>query len=791
MENFCLTKNNFSLTKYHFNYFRHLFFRKKKVVFMKVKIAILLLITLIGKLIAQDEKISISGKVTNANTGKPIPGITVFVEGTNRGTYTNSEGRFQIKGLNSGVYSLRFSGVGFETFVKSNLYVTNVKPVYVEVELVEKVINIEGLEVRGKYFERFIETTTSTSTFSAEEIRRAPGVQEDIIRATSLLPGVAVTSIGRNDLIVRGGAPFENLFIVDNIEVPNINHFGTQGTNGGPLAIINIDFVKNVQFSAGGFGVKYGDRTSSLTQITLYNGNEEKFGGKAVLSATGFGVNLEGPINSKGSFFFSARRSYLDWVFKAANFAFVPEYWDFQGKVNYKLDEKNTFSFLAIGALDFVQLNNNNEDNRYKNSRVAVPEQRQYFSGLSWKHIMENGYVNIVLGRTYTKFNTYQNDSNLVEILKNNSIEGETSLKADFEIKLSNIFNLSFGNQVKVGSKLNYDIFVDGRFRLDDKGNPSTYSVDTTLSTIKNGTYVNLATSIGRHRISFGLRGDYYNFTSTKYFLSPRISVSYMINPVSTIVFSLGRYYQSPSYIWLIGAPNQRLNPIRADQVVLGYEHTPFEDLRVQLEVYYKKYSNYPARVFRPQAVLAPNGFDDLSSDIPFGIEPLVSAGTGWSRGVELLIQKRFSPKIPLYGLLSVTVSQTKFSGLEGKERPSTFDNPLIFNIALGYRFNPEWEISYKYRSAIGFPTTPFLPNGLRDYSRYNEGERLPIFHQTDFRVDKRWFLKNFNIVTYLDIQNVFSTKNKSGIRWDYRTQSIEYLQSIGIIPSIGIYFEF
>ncbi len=740
---------------------------------------------------AQDAVISIAGKVINSNDGKPIQGVTVLVEGTNKGAYTNNEGKFQIKGLEPGVYSLRFSSIGFETFVKSNIFVTNVKPVFLEIELVEKVINIEGVEVRGKYFERFIETTTSTSTFSSEEIRRTPGVQEDIVRATALLPGVAVTSVGRNDLIVRGGAPFENLFIVDNIEVPNINHFGTQGTNGGPLAIINIDFIKNVQFSAGGFGAKYGDRTSSLTQISLYNGNEEKFGGKAVLSATGFGLNLEGPVNSQGSFFFSARRSYLDLIFKAANFAFIPEYWDFQGKLNFKFDDRNSISFLVISALDFVRLNNDNSDNTYSNSRVAVPEQKQYFSGLTWKHIFDNAVLNLTLGRTYTKFNTFQNDSNLVSILKNNSVEGETSLKIDYEIKLSNIFNLSFGNQTKFGTKLKYDIFVDGRYRLDNQGNPSEYKVDTTFRTIKNGTYVTLATSIGKHRVSAGLRGDYFNFTQTKYFVSPRISVSYMINPVSTIVFSLGRFYQSPSYIWLVGAPNQNLNPIRADQVVLGYEHTPFEDLKVQFEVYYKKYANYPARVFRPQAVLSPSGFDDLSTDIPFGIEPLVSEGTGWSRGIELLIQKRFNPKLPLYGLLSITLSQTKFAGLDGVLRTSTYDNPLIFNIALGYRINPQWEISYKYRAAIGIPTTPYLSNGQKDYSQYNQGDRLPIFRQTDFRVDKRWYLKNFNIVTYLDIQNLFSTKNKTGVRWDYRNQKIEYFESFGILPSIGVYFEF
>ncbi len=752
---------------------------------------IIIIIFTFYNLYSQTERVSISGKVIDALTEKPIPGATVKIDGTNLGAITRTDGSFSIRNLEPGVYSIRFSVVGYETFVQSNVYVTNVKPAYLEIKLVQKTIQIEGLEVRGKYFERFVETTTSTQTFSAEEIRRTPGVQEDVVRAVALLPGVGITQAGRNDLVVRGGAPYENLFIVDNIEVPNINHFGAQGTTGGPLAIVNIDFVKNVQFSTGGFGAKYGDKVSSLTLINLYNGNTEKFGGKATLSATGFGLNLEGPINQQGSFFFSARRSYLDLLFKLAGFAFIPEYWDFQGKINYKIDERNSFQFLSIGALDFVTLNNDNEDNKYKNSRVAVPEQKQYFAGLSYLRTFDNALFSITLGRSYVKFYTFQNDSNLKTILLNNSREGETSLKTELDWNLSKTFNLVIGNQLKFASLLDYEITIDGLFRRDQNSNPVPLSVDSSFNAIKNGTYASLSATIGRHRVAFGLRGDYYNFTKDKFFVSPRLSVSYMINPVSTIIFSLGRYYQSPSYVWLVGAPFQQLNPIRADLVVLGYEHTPFEDLKVQLEAYYKIYRNYPARVFRPQAVLAPSGFEDITSDIPFGLEPLVSDGTGWSRGVELIIQKKFSPQLPIFGLMSVTVSQTKFKGLDGIERFSKYDSPLIFNLAIGYRINPEWEISYKYRAAIGTPTTPFLQNGFLDYSKYNEGERLPIFHSTDFRVDKRWFFSNFNLVTYLDIQNLFGTKNKSGIRWNPREQKPEYLQSIGILPSIGIYLEF
>ena len=346
------------------------------------------------------------------------------------------------------------------------------------VELVEKVIELEGAEVKGTYFPKKIQTVTSTQTFNSEDIRRAPGVQEDVIRATALLPGVGVTAAGRNDLLVRGGAPFENLFIVDNIEVPNINHFGSQGASGGPLSLINIDFVRNVEFSSGGFGAKYGDKVSSMTNITLRKGNDQRFAGEVNLSATGAGLILEGPVGDKGTYLFNVRRSYLDFIFDAAGFSFIPQYWDLSTKVSYDLDQNNKFSFVMIGALDDVKLNNDELDDRYDNSRVAVPNQKQYFSGLTWKHLFGNGFATVTLGRSFVYFDTFQNDSLLNRIFQNNSYEGETSLKTDFDFQLMKGMELSFGNQIKFASKLEYDIMIPGYMRLDNNGSPAALQVD-------------------------------------------------------------------------------------------------------------------------------------------------------------------------------------------------------------------------------------------------------------------------------------------------------------------------
>lgn len=502
-------------------------------------------------------------------------------------------------------------------------------------------------------------------------------------------------------------------------------------------------------------------------------------------------MNLEGPTNDNGSFLFSARRSYLDLIFEAAGFAFIPEYWDFHAKFNQRLNSSNTLSFLTIGAIGSVKLNNDNEENRFDNSRVAVPTQKQYFSGLTWKHLFEKGFTTVTLGQTLTDYSTFQNDINLNKILQNDSREAETSLRTDVDIMVTSNGQLTFGNQLKWATKLKYDVFVAGFFRTDENGIPQELSIDTTFQTYKNSTYVSYTQGIGQHKFTLGGRLEYINYVEEKWLFSPRISVLYQINPVSAISVSGGRYFQSPSKIWLIGAPqNRQLKAIQADQVVLAYDHTPLEDVKVQVEVYHKWYSNYPARLWRPYAVLAPTGFDDISNDIPFGLEPLVSQGKGYSRGFEIFIQKKLS-EIPLYGLLSFTLSESKFKSLKGGYRPSTYDSRVIFNLAAGYRINQEWELSSKFRIATGQPTTAFLPGGQRDWENYNLGKRFPTFHALDFRADKRWNFTKYTLITYLDIQNIYGRKNVSNLRWNSKENKIEYGRSIGVLPSIGVSFEF
>lgn len=732
------------------------------------------------------------GQAVDAATGSPVVGAFIEVVGTGVTTSTEESGRFVARAVPVGVYSLRARAIGYAPLLYSNAVIGTGKPATVTLRLAAAPVEVDPLRVTASYFGRTVnEAATSTAILGGEAIRRAPGVQEDVVRAVSLLPGIGITTGGRNDLTVRGGAPYENLFIVDGLEVPNVNHFGSQGSSGGPLALLDIEFVQEVGFSSGGFGPRYGDRSASVTNITLRDGNEDRLSGTANLSATGFGLIAEGPVGA-GSFLFAVRRSYLDLLFKAADFSFVPAYWDFQLKTTQQISPRNSLSLLAVGAIDEVSFNNATADDRFDNARILAPSQKQYFTGLTWKHLLDSGLLSVTIGRTYTRFESFQQDSLLQTVFRNRSAEGENTVRADLTLTPVDRLEITAGNVLKFAGDLSYEVEMDGEFRYDELGLPRPLAIDTSFSAVRNGTYLRAAYYFGsRVRAEAGLRADYYGFLDSGLELSPRFGLGVDVGKRSTIGVSAGRYVQPPSYIWLIGDPANpdRLRPFKSDQAVLSFSHLPRPDLQVRLEGFVKRYSDYTARMWRPQAVLSPAGFENVTYDIPFGLEPLVSSGSGRAYGGELFVQKKLS-EIPLYGLVSLSVSRSLFRGLDEIDRPGAYDTRVIGTTLVGYRFNAAWEVSGKFRVASGRPTTPFIDEGPQsgrlDFSRYNE-LRFPTFNALDIRIDRTWNFRTVRLEVYLDVQNIYGRQNVDELFWNPRTGEAEPEESLGILPSIGV----
>ena len=758
----------------------------------KIQLLILFIISTTNLIIAQDITGDIYGRIFDLTTKQPIPFANVLVLETNFGAATNNEGFFNIKNLPVKTYQIRASVIGYVTQIKTDIVVQTGKPTEVNFELVPQAIEIEGVTVTSDYFGNNPLEVNSIRNFSYEELRRSPGGFEDVIRALSVLPGVAQADAGRNDLIVRGGAPSENLYLINGIEVPNINHFGTQGATGGPLSYVNLDFVRETSFSTGGFSALYGDRLSSVLDIKLRDGREDRIGGKGTISASQFGLNLEGPIGQKSDFIFSARRSYLDFIFKAANFSFVPEYYDVLLKADFNLHSQDAFSFLFISAFDNVKFFNDDADQRFDNSRILGTDQVQYVAGFTYRHLFTNGFFNLAISRNYVDYDSRQSDSLLNPIFTNKSKEEENSLRADLVFKLSKTSEINVGGTAKL-IEADFDILFPNFFTTFGDSLPVT-SLKTENTYTKFGIYTNYNTLLfNRLTANVGVRSDIFTALNKKVYFSPRLSLSYTLTDLTNINFSTGIYHQSPSYIWLEAFESNRdLKMIQVNQFVLGFDQRISADALLKVEAFYKDYKNYPTSTIRPYLVLANTGAGFSGSDdnySSFGLEPLVDAGYGKARGVELSIQKKLSD-IPYYGIFSFTYSKSDYTSLDGIERSGSYDQNWIINLSGGYKINEYWEVSSKFRFASGRPYTPFNFDGTQNIVDYNT-RRIKSTHSLDVRVDKRWYFSGWTLITYLDIQNIYNQNNQNGVRWDRREMRTDESSSIGILPSIGISAEF
>lgn len=734
---------------------------------------------------------SLSGKVIDKMSQEEIIGATIKILGTKYGAVSRINGRFKVDLLPAGSYRLRISANGYVPLEKTDVVVSPGRPIDLVVELMQTSVKGEDVIVTANPYEKNIDNITSTLNYSSEEVRRLPGGFEDVVRAISIAPGVAQAQNGRNDLLVRGGAPSENLYLINNIESPNINHFGTQGAGGGPLSFVNLDFVRDVSFSTGGFGVKYGDKTSSVLTLDLRDGRNDGLGGKATISASQFGLNLEGPAGGNGDFLFSARRSYLDFIFRAAGLSFIPTYWDFLGKVHYTLSKNDELTAIGIGVVDYIVQLNRTDSDRINNSQILNNTQYQSLAGVTWKHLWGSGFLVTTLGETSVDYRFKQVNVLEEPIFINNSIEQEINLRSDATFLFSGGSEMTFGGQAKT---------IHFTTDLSLKQPADSLSLSLADRFYKYALYSQYSSVLfSSLRLNLGGRLDYFSGIATKFYPSLRGALSYSLMNDLTLNASGGRYYQSPSYIWLVANPdNRNLNDIKTDVFVLGIDKFFGDGVKLTAEAYLKNYSDYPASLSRQYLILANTGTgfggeqDGFSS---FGLEPLASRGKGIARGIELSMQKKFS-QIPCYGTVALSFNQSRFTAIDGIERPSNFDQTVILNISGGYKFNELWEAGMKFRFATGRPYTPINavsgdPSfGYQNVSQYN-ALRLTPSHALDIRVDKRWLFDTWTLISYIDIQNIYNRKNPDAPVFNTATRAIEVQTQLGILPSIGISAEF
>jgi hypothetical protein len=632
-----------------------------------------------------------------------------------------------------------------------------------------------------------------------------------VVRTVSTLPGLSInTSGGRNDLLVRGGGPSENLYIINNIEIPNINHFGTQGTGSGSLSFINLDLVKNVSFSTGGFSSQYGDKMSSVLNLDLTRGRSDRFGGKALISATQYGLNLEGPISSKGNFFGSARQSYLDLIFKSAGFAFIPVYTDFNFVANYDLTDKDKLFFVGLAAIDKVDRDQSTEENKIQNAGILDNTQNQYITGLNYRHLLKNGYTDLTFNFNVFKYRFSQIDELQQEYFNSQADEMEFSTKLQHFWAINKNINLITGINYKRVINDNETFFADSVYDRNGRKLPY-YELGVNQQNIiklksnKYAAFVSLDWQpIETLNLNFGLRADYYAFLNEKFYYSPRFAVKYNINSNNSIKFSTGIYQQSPSNVWIVNPHNKDLKALKNNMQILGWDYLIRKDYRFAIETFYKNYSNLPTGIIpnvTDYIVINNTGGsyggqeDDFQS---FGYFDMVSTGKGKAYGLELIVQKKYS-KTPFFSQISLSLIKSENTAGNGITYPNSYDQRFILNINGGYILNSKWEFSGKFRYFTGLPYTPtYKPSQNPVNAGYIQNlpeeylsGRLASAHHLDLRVDRYFTFKSTTLIVFLDIQNIYNYQIPTKPRYDFWEDSISNTNAIGILPSIGISLEF
>ncbi len=735
---------------------------------------------------------SITGEVIDRDTKQEIVGAVIEILNTGILTATDIHGSFVIDGLDPRTYNLKISAPYYVTTYKTDILVTGKQSSKIVIEL--KLASYETEEVvvsSERYFDKPSDLVTSTNSLSAEEIRRAPGAAEDLNRMIQSLPGVTTATDSRNDLIVRGGSPVENLIIVEGIEVPNINHFGTQGASGGPIGMINVDFLNDVTFSAGGFPVKYGDRLSSIMDVKYRNGDKKEFNTKLDIGVAGAGLVLEGPIQKeKSSFLFSARRSYLDLILSSTGLTAVPNYSNFNLKATYELSSKHKLSIIGLAGIDKINFKGfDNEDDpfiertKYSGWQIAAGLVHKWLVGD--KTFLQNSFSTNQFQRDISS------DSLGRKTFNNESLDAEYIFRTDLSHRLSNTDLLEVGTSIKY-IKNDNSIFISERINFYGIIRPEL-NVSTIAEAYKFGSYIQYNKKLlSNFDVTAGIRHDYFDFIEEKNTFSPRFSIRIGVLENLNLNGSYGIYYQTPPLLWLISyEENKKLKSMKNQQLILGLEYFPAKDIKIAVEVFDKKYSNYPNSILNPQVTYSNAGAEYVT----LGLEKLVSAANGKARGVELFIQKKLTNGI--YGMLNYSYSNIRFKSLDGVERPSTFDYKNVLTAILGYKFMDNLEISFKYRFMGGRPYTPLneikssqLNQIVYDFNQYNS-IRHKNYQRLDLRVDYRTDLFGWNITTYIDFQNLFNTANVEQVIWNQKKQKVDYVYQWRFLPAGGIKIEF
>ncbi len=715
----------------------------------------------------------VRGKVIDKNSRKPVAYANVTVTGLpGKGASTDSLGVFRIEQVPPGIYRFEATCIGYVT-VSSPEYIVSASTPFIEIEMEEDANLLTAVVVTPSPFRRSIESPVSMRVIGLQEIEKSPGANRDISRIVRAYPGVSFSPVGyRNDLIVRGGSPSENRFYMDGIEIPNINHFATQGASGGPVSIVNADLVREITFYTGAFPANRSGALSSVLDFRLRDGNPDKQTFKATLGASEVSLSGSGHFNDRTTYLFSVRQSYLQLLFKALGLPFLPNFIDGQFKIKTRLTEHDELTVLALTGIDKMKLNTDEkgEDAEYLLSYLPTIHQETFTVGAVYRHYAGKHTQSVTLSHNYL------NNRNLKYRNNDDSSEDNLTLRLrSVEQKTTALFE----NRTRLGQwtlKEGAELTNSGYMNNTD----SPFSLyKTSLNIIGWGAFFSsdYSTRDNRFTLSAGIRvdGNNYNRGMKQLWkqLSPRLSASYKLSEQWILNGSAGLYHQLPPYTALGYKNNdgtylnKALKYMRVMESSIGADWHLHDRIMISAEGFFKRYNRIPLSL-QDNIPLACKGND-------YGVvgnEPLASTADGRAYGLETMFRWQVSGRFNLVS--SFTLYKSEYRNHSGDDYiPSAWDNRFILNMSGTYNLPKRWSIGGKVSYIGGAPYTPYDEDKSSlvqawdakgqpyyDYSLYNTG-RLPDFAQLDVRVDKSFYFRRCMVGLYLDLQNVTGSKLK------------------------------
>jgi outer membrane receptor for ferrienterochelin and colicin len=749
----------------------------------------------------QIRKGKIKGIVTDADTKAPLVGANVMIKDSQRGAATDENGMFVINEVPIGNYIIQFNYMGYKDYIKTDIIVRSKRITYCNVELNPSVMETDVIVVSSGYFSKTEDSPTSTVNFSAEEIRRAPGSAGDVSRIIFGLPSVAKVSDAQNALIVRGGSSFETGFYIDNIEVPNINHYPEYGSSGGPIGMLNVDLIKDVNFYSGGFSSIYNDKMSAVMELSFREGNRDEYDGQLDFSFAGAGLVGEGPIGSgKGSWLLTLRKSYLDLIVEAIGQSknAVPNYGDMQAKIVYDLNTNHKITFLDILGIDEIH---NSRESALEDEMGAYSDYilLKNTAGLNWRYLWnKKGYSNTSFSHTLTSFDYVSYDT---RVYRDSSFEKKIfDFKPhEHEYKFRNINSiiLNTNHKVQIGAEAKYLSYYQdnyyGEYNDDIGREIPAFKIDDKLSVTQFFGFFNYNWRIvPKIAINPGLSVSHFTYNENTY-LSPRLNISYKMSDKTNVYTATGLYYQNlPISLLVQNESNKDLKDPKAYHYIVGMSHLLTENTKLTIEVYDKEYKNLPIDPLLPT-------FCVLDQIVRYGMyynpNLLEDSGTAYTRGIEFMVQKKLAQDI--YGMISASYFRAKYRDYNGFWRNRDYDNRLTLNFEGGYKPNNKWEFSLRWIYAGGRPYTPFdegasetISRGVYDASFTNEN-RLPDYHSLDIRCDRRYNFSGSNLIMYFAIWNTYGRNNISMYYWDGMKNKKVAVKQWSLLPIFGLEFEF